>query len=134
MKRMAIIVLITTFCCIFIYVVLVFYYQMTYPNNVRHYCADRRKYIQSVWRLGDLHNAVWTCEDMNVATGRVYVSRYICVDKWGHVFHVVYADTDDLIIRTMATVVTGRHFVVWSDGENGINEYGYGDDINSCRS
>ena len=55
------------------------------------------------------------------------------LDLWGRPYHIAFdLDGDDLItLRAMSTV--RAPFLIWSDGENGVNEFGERDDVKNWR-
>jgi Type II secretion system (T2SS), protein G len=70
--------------------------------------------------------------------GRVYMvtGKSTMMDPWGHPFHIwVDGDGDGKVtIKTpTGTLVVNSPIAIWADGQNGINEYGGGDDVSSWR-
>jgi len=55
------------------------------------------------------------------------------LDPWGNAYNMIIADTNTSSVVVGGAVVN-RPAVVWSNGENRINDYGKGDDITSWAS
>jgi hypothetical protein len=53
-------------------------------------------------------------------------------DAWGHPLHILVTATNASGVR-VGTQLVGKPFVIWSDGENGVNEFGTGDDVASWK-
>jgi hypothetical protein len=55
-------------------------------------------------------------------------SRRALVDPWGRAYHIgVYRNADGQ--TTIGPLKVPRPIAIWSDGPNGINEFGGGDDV-----
>jgi hypothetical protein len=54
------------------------------------------------------------------------------LDPWGHPYHVYFSTNgENIIVVGRATVK--EPIAIWSDGPNGVNEYGDGDDFRSWK-
>ncbi len=64
-------------------------------------------------------------------------NRQECVllDPWGHAYHYVEFDSratgDKMLGGNQLKAKGGQSYAIWSDGQNGENEWGKGDDVNS---
>jgi len=62
-------------------------------------------------------------------------ARAVLLDPWGHAFHYVELDSrapgDRRLGSGRPLVTAGRRYAIWSDGPDGINAFGEGDDVSS---
>ena len=103
------------------------------------YCALHEKYAgytEIDWNTlkSRLHKS-WRDNTNIILPAECYLTSYPPRDCWDHTLHIAPdMDGDGLIVLDTITVKVEHGFALWSDGANGSNEFGMGDDINSWQS
>lgn len=50
------------------------------------------------------------------------------IDPWGRPYHIAYNTTNSEVVK-LGNVMLPARIAIWSDGPNGLNEHGEGDDV-----
>ena len=54
-------------------------------------------------------------------------------DPWHNPYHIKIVDGTNSVIKIGTNIINDR-IAIWSDGQNGVNEYGEGDDVCSWKN
>jgi hypothetical protein len=63
---------------------------------------------------------------LNVSGGSLANGQF--VDPWKHPYHIAFSSESKIVLHQ---TVINHSVAIWSDGPNGTNEYGLGDDVHS---
>jgi len=143
-------VVIVPWCIVVAYFVFITVKLMMNPSTIHDVTKNERAFdqAQELTKWLEIYRAI-TNMGVNVTTYLEETNKSWCVvnvasfcsnnqlylmpiDPWGHQYNAMMVNTDvNWVVLGDGSTVKDRHTVAWSNGENGSNEYGHRDDINS---